>query len=136
MSIRGFFCLYASKHSKFQIPDSKLMTRVFEIWNLKFEILRSTITHFRLELLQLYAQRLRSLAGSLFKRTRLLHSKKLTARHPEFYFNSLVIYALVVQTQKNFAIHEPIVKGFQLRNSLVDEIDQFAICIKMDGMNL
>ena len=98
--------------------------------------LYSTRFYSRFEFLQLISKCLNGQVGCGFERTGLFLGKKLFTWNAQFDFYCFIFNPLVVDSEEDFTFHEPVIKGLQFVNALLDKIDQFAIGIEMDGMNL
>lgn len=88
-----------------------------------------------LEFIQLTFQRIRSRINRRLERPGVLLGEQFLARDFNSYFNSLILNTLVIQSKEHLAADEAIVKRVQFVKLLLSELNQFAVCIKVNGMN-
>ena len=87
-------------------------------------------------LLHLPGQGIHAQVRRLFKRTALLTDNDIIPGHLKFYLYDLILgVAGLVQFQKNLTSEDIIIIGYHLIDLFLDEINQFTVCVKVDGLD-
>ncbi len=89
----------------------------------------------RLKPIQLTSQRISCRINRCLKRPGLLLGEQFLTRDFNSNFNGFVFYAFIVQSKEYFAACKSVVKRMQFVKFLLNEANQFAVGIEVNGMN-